>query len=203
MIILCNCCGQHELSQKIVMAAAANGIDWYQGFTPRDIRLSVRLAVSQWKLAIEKSRETAFLSKPLGECYYDFARAIEADVRRAADAEVVDHSTKEREQREKQEEDSFRVRLAEKTMKGEKQNDAQEPASQNPQEPPPKPVKTNSETKPLDPSLQRNMDYVTYSLKVSDMSINDLKMELDMESRRAQLAELKSQLATLKQSVHV
>ncbi|KAI5295012.1 hypothetical protein KEM52_002610 [Ascosphaera acerosa] len=52
-------------------------------------------------------------------------------------------------------------------------------------------------------SLRDDIQFITYSLKLSDMAIDDLKLEMTMETRRAELARLQDQLAKMKRSVHV
>lgn len=98
MIVLCNCCGQHELASTLVRAAADARLDWFSCFNKRDLRLSVRLAMKQWQIALDEAQHAAAagLKKagagvtppPIGVRCYQFAAAVEPAIRQAAQEDI-------------------------------------------------------------------------------------------------------------------
>ncbi|KAI5287916.1 hypothetical protein KEM54_005629 [Ascosphaera aggregata] len=200
MIILCNCCGQHELSYEIVTAAAKNGLDWRAAHNERDTRLSVRLAMRQWSIALEKAQHTNNPDTPLDERCYNFARSIETPVRTAVMKNFADRTAQKRKYCSIKSQKSFWLRYTQRKYESEQQSSQHRDAhiEKVPEEidPSPEPVATRSD-------LQKHLDYISYSLKLSDVTIDDLRMELEMQARRVQLSELREQLADLKKSILV
>ncbi|KZZ89526.1 hypothetical protein AAP_04281 [Ascosphaera apis ARSEF 7405] len=199
MIIFCNCSGKHELSYEIVTAAAKHGFDWHASFNKRDIRLSVRLATKQWKLAQEKSQHMVAEDRPIEERCYDFAKSIESSIQKAVNEPFVNEIAQKAKYNKKRELSSFRLRYAEQALdsNGHHHHKHTRTKLHKPMDPS---IKSTAST---EPDLQRRIDFITYSLKISDLTIDDFRMELDMEARQAQLSRLQQELATLKDSVDV
>ncbi|KAI5306490.1 hypothetical protein KEM56_000639, partial [Ascosphaera pollenicola] len=189
----------HQLSYEIVTAAAKNGLDWRSCYNKRDIRLSVRLATKQWKLALENTHETVHEDKPIEERRYAFARSIEEPIRKAVNNSVDEMALKWKEWK-RRDCKSFRLRNAEQALDRDRHHRKTHRSKPHRTTEPSDQVTTST---PTDPELQRRLDFISYSLKISDMTIDDFKMELDMEARRVQLAQLKRDLATMKDSIHV
>ncbi|KAK2790415.1 hypothetical protein FQN53_009438 [Emmonsiellopsis sp. PD_33] len=179
MVILCNCCGKHQLSKAIIRAAVNSGLDWKRGTNTRDLRISVRKAIEQWRTAAEEALPSAYADQPIGMRCYEFAKQIEEQIRMAID--YGDHDP-ERELRMEQERDqlSFYMRYKHQVLGSQSQTSTVPRVTDDlvqHKQPPVSPV-------PDKENWEAKHNSVFYSLAVSHQTISDLQAAVSVLSTK-------------------